>query len=80
MTTRDIRKRAEAMGLKIDSDNKADLIRAIQAAEGNPQCYHSGQTSCDQTACCWLEDCIPEQWAKQHQTTGIGARLGRWRR
>jgi len=80
MRTRDIRKRAMELGLRIDSDNKLELIRAIQAAEGNPQCFRTGCTSCDQTECCWMEDCIPEQYAEMQRVSGIGARTGKWRR
>jgi hypothetical protein len=80
MKTRDIRKRAMDMGLKADSENKAELVRAIQAAENNPQCFQTGRTSCDQTECCWMEDCIPSQYAEKQHAVAIGARMGKWRR
>ena len=80
MTIREIRKRARELGLKVKSKSKAKLIRAIQEAEGNPPCFRTARTGCERTDCCWLEDCIPEQFARVHQLTGIGARTGKWRR
>jgi len=80
MTIREIRKRAKTLGIKPGRMNKLELVRAVQAAENNPQCFRSGLTHCDQTECLWLEDCIPEQFARQNQLAGIGARTGKWRR
>jgi hypothetical protein len=80
MTIREIRKRAKALGLTLDTNNKAELIRAVQAAENNPQCYMMGRAHCDEVKCCWLEDCIPQQFAEMNKSAGIGARTGSWRR
>ena len=80
MTIGDIRKRAKELGLDVKSRSKAKLIRAIQEAEGNPPCFRTGRTVCEQADCCWLEDCIPEQFAEMHRLSGIGARTGKWRR
>ena len=80
MTIREIRKRAKELGLKPARKNKLELVRAIQAIEGNPQCFRTRSRHCDETGCLWLEDCIPEQFARQNQLAGIGARTGKWRR
>lgn len=38
---------------------KADLVRAIQQAEGNGACFSTGQANvCGQEACLWREDCV----------------------
>ena len=76
----EIRKQAEKLGIKPDSMNKTELIRAIQSAEDNPACFRTGRTHCDQTDCCWLADCVPEQFAETHPVSGIGGRTGKWRR
>ena len=80
MIIREIRKRAKALDIKPGKMNKLELVRAIQAAEGSPQCFRTGLTECPETECCWLEDCIPEQYARQCQPAGMGARTGKWRR
>ncbi len=79
MTIREIRKRAKAAGVTLETTSKAELIRAVQAAEGNPQCFHSGRERCAETGCCWLEDCVPQQFAETHAAKGVGARTGPWR-
>ena len=38
--------------------SKTDLIRAIQKAEGNFDCFATAKNSCDQMNCCWRSDCI----------------------
>jgi len=80
VTLREIRKQAKTLGIRPASKSKVELIRAIQSAEGNPACFRTGRTHCDQTACCWLEDCVPQQFAEMRQLSGIGARTGKWRR
>ncbi len=40
---------------------KAELIRTIQRAEGNNDCFGSGLSGeCDQTSCLWRGDCLIE--------------------
>jgi DNA-binding IscR family transcriptional regulator len=56
----DIRKKAKDMGLSVGRMSKADVIRAIQAKEGNFPCFGSAESECDQTDCCWREDCLPQ--------------------
>ena len=55
----EIRKIAKKLGVpdatKIKT--KADLIRAIQRTEGNPECYQTDPYSCGQSICLWLTDC-----------------------
>jgi hypothetical protein len=54
----EIREIARKRGIKVGKMKKADLIRAIQAAEGNPACFESGTVDqCGQDVCLWREDC-----------------------
>lgn len=55
-----VREKAKKLGLKTSRKGKRDLIREIQAAEGNFPCFGTAAGSCDQLQCCWREDCIPE--------------------
>ncbi len=53
-----VKKIAEQHGIKPGKLRKADLIRAIQQAEGNQPCYDTGQAlNCAQGACSWRDDC-----------------------
>jgi hypothetical protein len=58
MKMQEIRQRAKLLGLKLGKKRKADLIRTIQAAEGNFSCFQTGSEACDQSGCCWREDCL----------------------
>jgi len=57
----DIRQYAKAKGVNPGKMKKKELIRAIQAAEGNPTCYGSDRkTRCPETICLWEVDCKRE--------------------
>ena len=58
MKMTEVRKRAKALGVKTGGRKKADVIRDIQKAEGNIPCFGTAKGHCDQTACCWREDCL----------------------
>lgn len=54
----DIKIIANNHDIKVGKMKKAELIRAIQAAEGNFQCFETGQKeSCGQPECLWRSDC-----------------------
>ena len=36
------------------------LIRSIQRAEGNPDCFHNFKGHCDQLDCAWRAYCLEE--------------------
>lgn len=60
MKMEDIRKRAQAIGIKPDKLNKTQLIHSIQRQEGNFDCFGSAVGGeCDQLTCGWREDCLP---------------------
>ncbi len=59
MNLRDIQAIALARGVKAVKMRKGDLIRAIQKAEGNFECFESDKRwNCDQFNCLWREDCV----------------------
>lgn len=58
MTIKEIRERAKQKGIKPGKMKKIELIRTIQTEEGNYPCYNTATSFCDQTACCWREDCL----------------------
>jgi CTP-dependent riboflavin kinase len=56
----DVRTIARKMGIDTRNVTMTELIRAIQRAEGNKDCYMSAQVlKCEQTNCLWREDCEP---------------------
>ena len=36
------------------------LIRSIQRAEGNPDCFRKAEGNCDQLDCAWRKYCLEE--------------------
>ena len=59
MNVKTIRAIAKEKGVKTGNLNKTGLIKAIQRAEGNFDCYGSATSgTCDQTGCLWREDCL----------------------
>jgi len=58
VTVQQIRAIARSLGINGRKMNKADLVRAIQSAEGNEQCFATGRAVlCGQTTCLWKDDC-----------------------
>ena len=59
MNIQAIRTIARQHGVKISRMRKADLIRAVQRAEGNFDCFGAPSDGyCDQPQCIWREDCL----------------------
>jgi hypothetical protein len=58
MNWNEIRKRARDAGVNTRSRKKAELIRAIQIAEGNFDCYGRSDGSCDRWDCLWRDQCL----------------------
>ena len=49
---------ARGKGIKPGRMKKVEIIRAIQAAEGNPTCFQTGTANvCGQAQCLWRPDC-----------------------
>ena len=59
MKADEIRNIAKAHGIKPAHHSKTDLIKSIQASEGNFACFATAYDGeCDQTCCSWREDCF----------------------
>ena len=58
MKLADIKQKALNLQINPLRMKKPDLIRAIQKAEGNTQCFGSSAPDCPQTNCCWRKDCM----------------------
>lgn len=59
MTVKQIKEIAKAKGVKIGNMKKENIIRAIQRAEGNFECFGTAVSgNCDQMNCLWREDCL----------------------
>ncbi len=54
-----IKEIAKRMGIKAGNMNKTKLIRDIQRAEGNSDCFATHSVNeCDQLNCLWRQDCV----------------------
>ena len=59
MKMQEIRAKAKALGLRNTFGlSKPELIRKVQKAEGNYDCFKTGTDYCDQLQCCFREDCL----------------------
>ena len=58
MNMGEIKKKAKTQGVDPAKMKKADLIRAIQKAEGHTACYEKGDENCPYLDCCWRADCL----------------------
>ena len=58
MKMQEVREKAKRLGINSFGKRKADLIREIQRAEGNFDCFGSAQGHCDQTGCSFRSLCL----------------------
>jgi hypothetical protein len=58
MTVKEIRVIAKKLSINPGKMKKADLIKTIQLEEGNTPCFQTAGNSCDQSGCCWMDDCL----------------------
>jgi len=59
MKIQEVRAKAKAVGLKNTIGvSKTELIRRVQKAEGNFDCFGTAKDFCDQFQCCFREDCF----------------------
>jgi hypothetical protein len=54
----EIRTKALALGLTPGKTRKAELIHAIQMAEGHNPCFGRSNADCRYTDCCFMPDCL----------------------
>ncbi len=59
MQMQEIRNMAKLLGVKTSRLSKVDLVRQIQIAEGNFECFATAQDGvCDRQDCLWRDDCF----------------------
>ena len=59
MNFNEIRKMAKAMDINTYRLKKSDIIRAIQRAENNIECFGTQRVGyCDEDTCLWRQNCI----------------------
>jgi hypothetical protein len=58
MTVKELQKMAKKHGVKSRGLKKIELIRAIQRAEGNFDCFGTAMGYCDQGKCLFRKDCL----------------------
>ncbi|TAN43505.1 MAG: SAP domain-containing protein [Nitrospirae bacterium] len=59
MTLKEIKDMAKEKGVKAGKMKKDEIIRAIQTAEGNFDCFGSARSGeCNQGDCIWRSDCL----------------------
>ena len=58
MKMTDVKKKAQAMGIKIlRTMTKIEIVQAIQKTEGNTPCFGTGVVACPYSDCCFRDDC-----------------------
>lgn len=58
MKIEEIKEIAKQKGVKTGKMKKSEIVRAVQAAEGNIACFDTGTaTECGQANCLWRADC-----------------------
>jgi len=59
MNFNEIRTMAKSMGINTNKMKKTEVIRSIQQAENNIECYGTPRVDhCNETACLWRGDCL----------------------
>jgi len=59
MKIQEVRARSKRLGIKGTFGlSKTELIRRIQRAEGNFDCFGTATAYCDQVQCCFGPDCL----------------------
>jgi len=59
MNLKDIKDMAKSQGIKVGNMKKENIIRSIQLAEGNFNCFGTAIAGeCDQMNCIWRGDCL----------------------
>ena len=59
MQMQEIRNVAKSLGIKTSRLSKVELVRQIQIAEGNFECFATAVDGyCDREDCSWRDDCF----------------------
>ena len=64
-----------------DHADVAHLIRSLQRAEGNPDCFRSAENHCTQEDCAWRELCLgkPQNHTGYEMGGGSDPILNSWK-
>lgn len=60
MKMQNVRQRAKLFNIPSFGKTKETLIREIQRAEGNFECFGTASTYCDQQECCFRDACLKD--------------------
>lgn len=67
MQMQEIRSLAKEFGIKTSKQSKVELVRSIQVAEGNFNCFATATDGiCDQLGCMWRDDCFAAAKKEAH--------------
>ena len=67
MNMHEIRRIAQEYGVKAGKLSKVSLVRSIQRAEGNFDCFATASDgACDQSGCRWRGDCFKSAGSTGH--------------
>lgn len=59
MTLKEVKERAKDYNIKAGKMKKDEIVRAIQRAEGNFDCFGKALSGdCSQEDCLWRKDCL----------------------
>ena len=58
----EIKKKAKGLGITPGKMKKAELIHAIQQAEGHVPCFGKSDGQCYYTDCCFMRDCLKNKY------------------
>lgn len=74
MEMEEVRAIARKRGVEPGLMEKTGLIRAIQRAEGNLECYGTAtEIECEQEDCLWREDCFFESTVEEIREPFMGS-------
>lgn len=65
MKMQEVRQKAKQFHISSFGKTKESLIREIQRAEGNFDCFKTALDYCDQWACCFRADCLGDTPPRQ---------------
>lgn len=59
MTLKEVKEKAKNYDIKVGRMKKDEIIRSVQRAEGNFDCFGTALSgNCNQPECLWRDDCL----------------------
>ena len=65
----------DAFNSKPNHVDLINLVRSIQRAEGNIDCYRRGRQECDRMSCAWRNHCLIGSEEKSPQYIGLQEKI-----